>query len=123
MPEINFNAAAIPESRTAIPAGDYMVWVKGSKLVDGDRDDQQQYLINFHINPPYGRTIGEWMKKANDEAKHGATVVCLVPARTDTNWWHSYCIQHEVRFIFNHFSKINEYIFIIIRQRFIYLIQ
>ena len=51
------------------------------------------------LNPPYGRTIGEWMKKANDEAKHGATVVCLVPARTDTNWWHNYCIQHEVRFI------------------------
>jgi hypothetical protein len=48
MPEINFNAAAIPESRTAIPAGDYMVWVKGSKLVDGDRDDQQQFQPNPH---------------------------------------------------------------------------
>jgi phage N-6-adenine-methyltransferase len=51
------------------------------------------------LNPPYGRTIGQWLKKANDEAKQGATVVCLVPARTDTNWWHSYCIKHEVRFI------------------------
>ena len=51
------------------------------------------------LNPPYGRTIGEWMKKANDESRHDTTVVCLVPARTDTNWWHNYCIQHEVRFI------------------------
>lgn len=51
------------------------------------------------LNPPYGRTIGDWMKKANVEAQAGGVVVCLVPARTDTNWWHSYCIQHEVRFI------------------------
>lgn len=51
------------------------------------------------LNPPYGRKIGNWMKKANDVAKNGATVVCLVPARTDTAWWHSYCIQHEIRFI------------------------
>ena len=43
--------------------------------------------------------IGKWMAKANREAEVGATVVCLVPARTDTNWWHDYCIQHEVRFI------------------------
>lgn len=51
------------------------------------------------MNPPYGREIGAWMTKANDAAKHGATVVCLVPARTDTNWWHEYAIQHEVRFV------------------------
>ena len=52
------------------------------------------------LNPPYGKTIGDWMKKANDEARGGqATIVCLVPARTDTNWWHNYCIMHEVRFI------------------------
>jgi phage N-6-adenine-methyltransferase len=51
------------------------------------------------MNPPYGREIGKWMKKANDSAKQGNTVVCLVPARTDTNWWHDYAIQHEVRFV------------------------
>lgn len=51
------------------------------------------------LNPPYGRVIGDWMQRANSEAKHGATVVCLVPARTDTKWWHESCIQHEVRFI------------------------
>ena len=51
------------------------------------------------INPPYGREIGAWMRKANEAAKSGATVVCLVPARTDTKWWHEYVIQHEVRFV------------------------
>jgi phage N-6-adenine-methyltransferase len=51
------------------------------------------------LNPPYGRAIKLFMAKANEEAKRGATVVCLVPARTDTNWWWDSCIQHEVRFI------------------------
>lgn len=37
------------------------------------------------MNPPYGREIGLWIKKAR--LSFGATVVCLVPARTDTQWW------------------------------------
>jgi len=51
------------------------------------------------LNPPYGRVIKDWMWKANEIASQGGTVVCLVPARTDTNWWHDYCIHHEIRFI------------------------
>jgi len=51
------------------------------------------------LNPPYGRVIKNWMEKAYQEAWVGATVVCLVPARTDTAWWHESCIMHEVRFI------------------------
>jgi site-specific DNA-methyltransferase (adenine-specific) len=51
------------------------------------------------LNPPYGKTIKEWMAKADLESKRGATVVCLVPSRTDTAWWHEYVIHHEVRFI------------------------
>ena len=48
-------------------------------------------------NPPYGRGIGAWIKKAS-EAK--ATVVCLVPARTDTAWWHDYAMKaDDIRFI------------------------
>ncbi len=42
------------------------------------------------MNPPYGREIGRWVKKAHDSAQEGATVICLLPARTDTKWWHSY---------------------------------
>jgi phage N-6-adenine-methyltransferase len=50
------------------------------------------------MNPPYGRVIGAWMAKA---ASARATVVCLVPSRTDTRWWHEHVIARgaEVRFV------------------------
>lgn len=51
------------------------------------------------MNPPYGREIGDWMEKAFDESLKGATVVCLVPSRTDTKWWHDYAMQGKVEFI------------------------
>ena len=51
------------------------------------------------MNPPYGRTIGKWMKKAYESSLSGTTVVCLVPARTDTNWWHDYAMKGDIEFI------------------------
>jgi len=51
------------------------------------------------MNPPYGRDIGKWIKKAYEESLKGSLVVCLIPARTDTRWWWDYCIRGEVRFI------------------------
>lgn len=52
------------------------------------------------MNPPYGRTIGQWMRKAYESASKGATVVCLIPSRTDTAWWHEYVTKaKEVRFV------------------------
>lgn len=53
----------------------------------------------YWMNPPYGRQIGKWIFKAYESAKAGATVVCLVPSRTDTAWWHDYCMKGEIRFI------------------------
>src|SRR4051794_19681226 len=50
-------------------------------------------------NPPYGRQIGSWIKKAWESSLQGATVVCLVPARTDSAWWHDYAMKAEVRFL------------------------
>lgn len=51
-------------------------------------------------NPPYGRTIKVWMQKAYESWRGGATVVCLVPARTDTAWWHDYAAKAtEIRFL------------------------
>lgn len=51
-------------------------------------------------NPPYGREIGKWVKKAHDEATRGTTVVMLLPARTDTKWFHDYIYEkQEIRFI------------------------
>lgn len=51
------------------------------------------------MNPPYGRTIGKWMKKAYESSLSGSTVVCLVPARTDTKWWHDYAMKGDIEFI------------------------
>ncbi len=51
------------------------------------------------MNPPYGREILKWVKKAYDEAHAGSVVVCLLPARTDTKWWHEYCMKGEIRFL------------------------
>jgi len=52
------------------------------------------------MNPPYGRDIGLWVQKAFESAHDGATVVCLIPARTDTAWWHEYVIKaDETRFV------------------------
>lgn len=51
------------------------------------------------MNPPYGPDLKTWMKKAHEEARKGAAVVCLVPARTDTIWWHEYALKGEIRFI------------------------
>ncbi len=53
---------------------------------------------NF-VNPPYS-DIKRWMKKAVQEWHKGKLVVCLVPSRTDTIWWHEYAMfATEIRFI------------------------
>lgn len=51
------------------------------------------------MNPPYGRDIKKWMRKAYESSLNGATVVCLVPSRTDTIWWHEYAMKGEIEFI------------------------
>lgn len=52
------------------------------------------------LNPPYGKQIGKWVEKAFQESVcRGATVVCLLPARTDSGWWHDYAERGERRFI------------------------
>ena len=52
------------------------------------------------LNPPYGRGVKDWMRKAYEESLKGITVVVLVFARTDTAWWHEYGTKAaEARFI------------------------
>jgi hypothetical protein len=52
------------------------------------------------MNPPYGRGIDQWVAKAwRSSQVHGTTVVCLLPARVDTRWWHDYCMNGEVRLL------------------------
>ena len=51
-------------------------------------------------NPPYGREIGKWVEKAYIASTWGATVVMLLPARTDTKWFHEYIYnKSEIRFV------------------------
>lgn len=58
---------------------------------------KQEWTGVCWCNPPYGRQIGKWVEKA---AKSNATVVMLVPARTDTAWFHDWILPFaEVRFV------------------------
>jgi len=53
-------------------------------------------------NPPYGKELRKWVKKAHDEAqKPGTTVVLLIPARTDTTYFHDFIYKNatEIRFL------------------------
>lgn len=52
------------------------------------------------MNPPYGRDVPRWLQKAIRESQRGVTTVCLIPARTNTAWFHDLCFkQGEVRFV------------------------
>jgi len=54
---------------------------------------------NF-VNPPYGSEIGKWIKKGHEESSKGKLVIFLIPSRTDTRWWHDYCMEaDEIYFI------------------------
>ena len=57
--------------------------------------------VTCWCNPPYGREVGKWVQKAYISSKNeGSTVVMLLPARTDTKWFHEYIYnQSEIRFI------------------------
>ena len=52
------------------------------------------------INPPYGKAITPWLQRAYEEGQAGKLVVCLIPSRTDTRWFHDYVMKaEEIRFI------------------------
>ena len=68
-----------------------------TKNDDGLSKDWSKEIV--FMNPPYGREIKHWIKKAHDESLKGALVVCLIPARTDTAYWHDYCMKGTIRFI------------------------
>ncbi len=57
-----------------------------------EEDDalQQEWTQICWMNPPYGQAIPIWLNYAYEQSqKHGSTIVCLVPARTDTVWFHT----------------------------------
>lgn len=67
---------------------------------DGLKQDWGGHVV--FMNPPYGREISKWVEKAyNESLKPNTTVVCLIPARTDTAYYHDYIFgkAKDVRFI------------------------
>lgn len=67
---------------------------------DGLRQDWQGETV--FCNPPYGRAIRNWVKKCYEESKKPkTTVVMLIPARTDTSYFHDFIYQkaREIRFV------------------------
>lgn len=68
-----------------------------TKEADGLR---QPWAGRCWMNPPYGKSIGAWVRKAYEESLTGSLVVCLLPARTDTRWFHDYILgKAEIRFV------------------------
>ena len=55
-----------------------------------------------YVNPPYNE-CGKWMKKCVEETSKGNTSICLIPARTNTNWFHDWVapFAYEIIFIRN----------------------
>lgn len=70
-----------------------------TKEQDGLKQDWGTETV--FCNPPYGRAIKDWVKKSYESAQNGATVVMLIPARTDTSYFHDYIYygKAEIRFI------------------------
>lgn len=66
-----------------------------TKETDGLKQDWCGYGTVW-MNPPYGKDIYKWMKKAVDESRRGCRVVCLIHARTDTRWWHDFAMRAAV---------------------------
>ena len=68
--------------------------------VQEDGLTQDWGIHRVFMNPPYGREINSWVRKAYKSAELGALVVGLLPARTDTAWWQDYVQPYaDVRFL------------------------
>lgn len=60
----------------------------------------QEWTGHCFCNPPYCSQIGHWVRKAFLSSQSGATVVLLIPARTDTQYWHDFMLRaSEIRFL------------------------
>lgn len=72
---------------------------KCESFFDEEADGLKQFWNGVcWMNPPF-KDVKYWIKKAYESSLNGTTVVCLVCAKTNTNWFHEYCLKGEVRFI------------------------
>lgn len=66
-----------------------------TKEEDGLLKDWSKFN-SIYINPPYGRNISKWVEKAYNtfiKSNHSIDIVLLLPARTDTKWFHNYLVN------------------------------
>lgn len=69
---------------------------KCENYYDVEKDGlSQQWSGNVFCNPPYGRNMKAWIKKASEEAKNCDVIVLLIPARTDTSYFHDYIYKKK----------------------------
>lgn len=57
----------------------------------------QEWGARSFMNPPFGKSIGDWVRKARDTAatRSNAVVVCVLPSRVDAEWWRRYVLQGD----------------------------
>lgn len=75
---------------------------KCDKYFTKDDDGLKQNWGGYRVfcNPPYGREIGKWVEKAYNENNNGTFIVMLLPARTDTKWFHDFIYnKYEILFL------------------------
>lgn len=89
--EFNFNADVCADAENA----------KCGVYFSRSRGLNENWNGSCFLNPPYGREISAWLKKAFESAvNQQATVVCLLPVRSNPPWWHDYVMKAtEIRFI------------------------
>lgn len=101
--EFHFDLDAAADKESALCVGYY------DEQMDALKQDWGKDANTAFCNPPYGRLIGKFVAKAYQETlkDNDLTVVLLIPARTDTKWWHAYCAAGEVRFIKGRLKFVN----------------
>ena len=79
----------------------------GNVIQDGIKVSWYPTWDKIYINPPYSK-IAAFMEKAYIESQKGAVVVCLIPVRSDTRYWHDYVMKAaEIRIIRGRLKFIN----------------
>ncbi len=72
----------------------YLSWLENA--LDADIFDETVF-----VNPPYGAGLARWIEAFGRWARNGCTVVALLPANTDTAWWHLLWLScDEIRFLY-----------------------
>lgn len=85
--QFNTDAACTPENALC-------AWKIFSALDTDWSDDGDYSDVRVFVNPPYSQCAA-FVAKAADEARKGCTVVMLIPARTDTKYWHAHIWDRE----------------------------